>query len=139
MERIVLKLKALRWIGRWVMGVAIIHTVFTFVLFQAQIEALLNHRLYDSVTTPMIGAATWFFLFGPPLFLIGLLIDWAEKNTHAPLPRALTWGLSIITILGIVMMPESGFYLMIPALIGLFHKQKSDEVTYRWEHPTRAA
>jgi hypothetical protein len=129
------RLLPIRWIGRSIMAVACIHSFYTLVIFREQIDAVVARGIFDSVTTPMIGAGTWFFFFGPPLFLVGVLIDWAEKNAQLPLPRSVAWVLSLLTMLGIIMMPESGFYLMIPSLIGLFHKQKSDNDAYNWSHP----
>lgn len=131
MTEFLLTLTTYRWIGRSIMAVALIHTAFTFVIVPDLPAQIWAKGVLDSVTAHN-AAGVWFFLFGLPLMLVGLLVDWGEKYDELPLPPLLLWGLTGLTVLGITLMPESGFYLMIPALAGLFAKNRIHEKCVCW-------
>jgi len=62
-----------QWIGRWLMGVSIIHTIFAFVVFQNVLISLIQRGVFNTVgNDPMAGAVVWFVLFGVVLFICGL-------------------------------------------------------------------
>ncbi|MEH6630542.1 MAG: DUF6463 family protein [Halopseudomonas aestusnigri] len=115
-----------RWIGRWIIGVAIIHMGFTFVLFPEHINRIFSEGFFNTGLIDFkIGKAVWFFLFGVPLLIVGYMIDYEEKRQTMPpfreIPIIL---LFLMTFLGVVLIPTSGFWLMIPALVGLIVKNK---------------
>ena len=59
------------WIGHWLMGVAALHTVFAVVVFGKVLRTMAERGLFNSVgTDPLVGAVTWFVLFG---FVLALL------------------------------------------------------------------
>ncbi len=115
-----------RWVGRWIIGVAIIHMGFTFVLFPEQVERIFSEGFFDTGLIDFnIGKTVWFFLFGIPLLIVGYMIDYEEKRKTMPpfreIPIIL---LFLMTFLGVVLIPTSGFWLMMPALMGLIVKNK---------------
>ncbi|WP_125911839.1 DUF6463 family protein [Kiloniella majae] len=116
-----------RWVGRWIMGVAITHIAFTFILFRTQIAFIFMNGFFDmGITNYEISNTVWFFFFGMPLFLVGLLIDRDEKrNTLPPFQEVLLCTLVCMTALGIMLIPLSGFWLMVPAIFGFYLKNKS--------------
>ncbi len=61
--------------------------------------------------------AFWFIFFGFLLIVFGALIDWCESK-GIKLPLFLGWGLLTITIIGVMLMPVSGFWLVIIPSIG---------------------
>jgi hypothetical protein len=66
---------------------------------------------------PMRGAVAWFLFAGFFMALLGLAVDHLEKYGAGKKLSALGSGLIGFSILGIVMMPVSGFWLLlIPAL-----------------------
>ncbi|WP_339862911.1 DUF6463 family protein [Paremcibacter congregatus] len=131
MTNFLFKLTSRRWIGRCIMIVAVIHMAFTYILAPGLFPEIIATGVLNSVTAEN-AAGVWFFLFGLPLFLIGLVVNWAEKDDRISLPCSLTWGLLGLTFLGIILMPASGFYLLIPALIGLSAKNYADEKSACW-------
>ncbi len=116
-----------RWVGRWIMTVAIIHVALTFVLFPSQIAFIFMNGFFDTgITNYEISNTVWFFFFGVPLFLVGHLVDRDEKSkTMPPFQEVLLFSLVGMTALGIMLIPMSGFWLMIPAVFGFYLKNKS--------------
>ncbi len=55
-------------------------------------------------------AAFWFMLFGVMLLMLGGLTHWAQARTGT-LPLFLGWSLLALGVIGVVMMPASGFWL----------------------------
>tara|TARA_B110000971_G_C19860122_1_gene431256 strand:- start:505 stop:873 length:369 start_codon:yes stop_codon:yes gene_type:complete len=106
------------WKGKWIMAVAVLHTVFSLYYFSAPYQEVLNSGIINSVKTPEIGLAVWFFIFGIILFISGQLILAIEK-INQPVPLAAGLGLLVLAVLGAVLMPVSGFWLIFPPVIGL--------------------
>lgn len=114
------------WIGRWLIGVAILHTLFAIVVFNKIFLTVMQHGVFNAVgNDPMTAAAVWFLLFGAVLALMGMAIHSLEQNEQFTSARAIGTGLLLMTLLGIVLMPASGFWLALPAAIALM-RLKSD-------------
>ncbi len=108
-----------RWIGRWIIGVAVIHTVFACIVFQEPLADILKRGVWNSIgDDPMRGAVAWFLLCGGFILLCGLAIDTYERSDSAGSLKAVGWGLLIVTVFGIVLMPVSGLWLLIPPIVG---------------------
>lgn len=113
-----------RWIGWWLIGVSVVHTVFAFVVFGDVLASILKLGFFDAVgEDPMRGAVVWFLLFGIALFIAGQGILEIERSAN-PVPRSLGWSLLALVALGISLMPASGFWLAIPPAVAIF-RQKS--------------
>jgi hypothetical protein len=114
-----------RWIGRWLIAVATIHTAFSFIVFHGTFSDIVARGIWNSVgEDPLRGAVAWFFLFGGALLAFGLAVDALERSGSAGAMRPLAWALLVVAILGIILMPVSGFWLVLPAAIGLFIKSQ---------------
>ena len=108
------------WIGRWLIGVAILHTLFAIVVFNKIFLTIMQHGVFNAVgNDPMTAAAVWFLLFGAALALMGMAIHSLEQNGNFTSARAIGIGTFLMTLLGIVLMPASGFWLALPAVIAL--------------------
>lgn len=110
------------WKGLWLLAVAVVHTVFAAVMFQPQWQEIVRRGVFDSLgTDPMLGAVAWFALFGGVLALLGWAIVLVERNTAlAPGSlRAFGVGLLALVLLGIVLMPASGFWLALPPALAM--------------------
>lgn len=108
----------MRWRGRWLMGVAAIHTLFALVVFREPLLQLVSRGLIDAVgQDPMSNAVAWFVLFGAAIAMLGQAVDAAELRGQAP------WslGVSVLALfgVGVVLMPVSGFWLLLPPGISL--------------------
>lgn len=113
-----------RWAGRWLMGVAIIHTVFGIAAFGTALRTMAGIGLWNSVgEDPMRGAVAWFMLFGFLLFITGIDVDGHER--HGRSCQGTGWGLLVMSVIGIVLMPVSGFWLVLPASMALIARGRT--------------
>jgi len=110
------------WKGLWLLVVAAVHTLFAAAVFQPQLHEIVRRGVFNSVhKDPVVGAVVWFVLFGGLFALLGWAILLAERHAAlAPVPlRGLGAGLLALTLLGIVLMPTSGFWLVLPPALAL--------------------
>lgn len=111
------------WIGRWLVGVSIIHTMFALVVFHEVLTSLIQRGVFNTVgNDPMAGAVVWFVLFGVVLFICGLAVSALEQSSSA-LPRSIGWSLLTLVALGVVLMPASGFWLAIPPALAILWRK----------------
>lgn len=117
------------WVGRWLIVVSIIHTLFAVVAFPQVLRSLVAAGIFNSVgTDPMRGAVAWFVLFGVLLFVYGHAITLLERATGGALPKSVGWSLLAVVIAGVVLMPASGFWLALPPAVAvLMRKQSANE------------
>ena len=114
------------WIGRWLIVVAILHTLFAIVAFGKIFRNIAQRGVFNTVgNDPMTAAAVWFLLFGAALALMGMAIHTLEQHDNFTSARTIGIGTLLLTILGIVLMPVSGFWLALPAAIGLLRFKPS--------------
>ncbi|HUP63873.1 MAG TPA: DUF6463 family protein [Thermoanaerobaculia bacterium] len=109
-----------RWVGRWIIGVGIIHVAFGFVAFRAPLLAILRDGVWNAVDghsgRPL---AFWFVFLGLFTIVFGSLVDWIESRGLST-PRFVGWAFLILVVLGIVTMPGGGGWLLLPGGVGLF-------------------
>jgi Family of unknown function (DUF6463) len=109
-----------RWIGLWLMGVAVVHTVFAVVAFSDVLGSIIRRGVFNTVgRDPMTAAVAWFVLFGVVLFLCGLALYEFEKATQRPLPKSIGWVALGLVALGVTLMPASGFWLALPPVVAI--------------------
>ena len=108
-----------RWIGRWIIGVGVIHAGLGFVIFQEHLLAILHDGLWNAVDghsgRPL---AFWFVFLGLFTIVFGGLVDWMERR-ELTLPRFVSWAFFVLVVLGIVTMPVGGGWLLLPAGLGV--------------------
>lgn len=114
------------WQGNWIIAVSAIHTLFAVVVFSADYRSLYDNGIFNSLSTDRSAAAVWFFLFGQVLFIVGLLIKYFEKHINHQIPVSISLNLLLLTLIGITIMPDSGFWLMFPPVISLLVKYKKN-------------
>ena len=109
-----------RWVGRWIIGVGVLHSVIGFVLFAAPLREIVAAGLWNTLSpsTTLRYLAFWFLFGGVATMLVGYLADWIERVAGRPLPRGLGWTLLGIALAGVILTPVSGFWLVFPAAFG---------------------
>jgi len=121
--------KMKRWIGRWLIGVSIIHTLFAVVVFGKVLLSVVQRGVFNTVgTDPMVGAVVWFVLFGAALFICGLVVSTLERSSPTPLPKSLGWSLLALATLGVILMPASGFWLVFPPAIAVLARKSNAQL-----------
>ena len=111
------------WIGHWLLAVAALHTLFALVFLHKPLLDIVQRGVFNTVgQDPMTAAAVWFLLFAAPLALQAMAITTLERSGQNAALRQQAWGLLAMSALGVTLMPESGFWLVIPAGIALLRK-----------------
>ncbi len=111
-------MKPRRWIGRWMIGIGVIHSLFGFVFLRGTLAVIWSEGLVNTVNgQPEREFAFWFIYFGLLALVLGGLIDWCEAR-RAGLPRFLGWALLGMAVLCAVIMPISGIWLLFPPALG---------------------
>jgi hypothetical protein len=119
-------------VGAVLVGIAAIHQTFGLALgtglapgpFASSAEAPLVRMwragLLDSVgEDPWTNTVTWFLLWGFLLALLGAVLHSLERS-GVRLPASFGWGFLATCVLGVVLMPTSGFWLgAIPVVMTL--------------------
>jgi len=107
-----------RWIGRWIIGVGIIHVLVGFVVFQEPLLAILRDGAWNAVDGhPGRPLAFWFVFLGLFTIVFGSLVDWVEGRGLWP-PRSVSWAFFAVVVVGVVTMPVGGGWLLLPAALG---------------------
>lgn len=107
------------WIGKSIVVIGIIHTVFGLVVFRGIFETLFSEGLFNTVNQqPDREAAFWFLFSGFALLIIGVLVNWIER-TLTTFPLCISWSFLILTLAGVFIMPISGFWLLLVPAVGL--------------------
>ncbi|MFT5294493.1 MAG: hypothetical protein ACI9YH_000499 [Colwellia sp.] len=114
------------WQGNWIIAVAACHTLFAVIMFSAEYSTLYSNGIINSLTTDRSAAAVWFFLFGQILFIVGLLINSFDPQNNRQIPLSIVLNLFLLTLVGITIMPASGFWLIFPPLISLLMKHRKN-------------
>jgi len=104
------------------MFVALGHTAVGIAFFGSVYRELLAKGLYNSISSEKAGLAVWFALFGVVLFVVGMLIS-ALASSSSSIPKSVGIALFLLTVLGVVLMPVSGFWLMFPTILVILLKK----------------
>jgi hypothetical protein len=114
----------MRWIGRTVMGIAAVHTLFGVVAFGGTLLTLLREGLIATIDRQYDrGAVFWFLYTGFALGLLGAWLDERESEGRR-FPGYLVVGLALLTGAGVLIMPRSGFWLLIPPVLGAIARNR---------------
>lgn len=113
------------WIGKSVVFIGIVHSVFGFVVFRSTLGELVGEGLVNTVNgQPDREFAFWFLFFGFMAIIAGALIDWCERNFRT-LPGFLGWSLLALTVVCVTIMPVSGAWaIFVPAIGAIFRSIK---------------
>lgn len=113
-----------RWIGIYLMVIGVLHTAVGTVLFRPTLQRLVAEGVWNTLgKVPERHLAFWYLMVGLALIVLGALIDWNEKN-RVPLPGRLAAGVALIALVGVVMMPLSPFWLLVPATIAIAYRSR---------------
>lgn len=111
------------WISKWVMFVSAGHTAVAVMFFGSTYGEIVQNGVYNAVKSEKTGLAVWFLFFGFLLFVFGMLLAVIEKNETSQIPNSIGMALLILTTLGVILMPVSGFWLLFPAAFALLYKK----------------
>lgn len=110
------------WIGKTLFAIGVIHTLFGLVFMRGTLALLWSEGLFNTVNgQPRREAVFWFLFTGSLLLILGALIDRLERSGSG-IPAFLAWSFLVLTAAGAFVMPLSGLWLLVPPVIGMFHR-----------------
>lgn len=102
-------------------GIAIAHSMVGIILYRPILNILVKDRVFNTIVlggNPNRESAFWFLYAGFMLLLIGGFVDYLER-LDLDIPLFVIIVFSTLTVMGAIVMPISGFWLLIPPTIGL--------------------
>lgn len=103
-----------RYLGEFVIGTAALHTAVGIALGWTQLAGIASDGFFNVIDPHFDRAAIfWFLSYGLLLFVIGLMVKWAQKEIGR-LPHWLAWLFLGMGIISVALMPISGFWLLFP-------------------------
>ena len=113
------------WIGKWFFTVGAIHSLFGFAFMRGTLGVLWSEGLFNTVNgQPNREATFWFLCTGFLLLIVGVLVDNVEKRGLA-VQSFVNWTFVVLTVTGVVVMPISGIWLLLPPVVGLVFRWKN--------------
>lgn len=113
------------WIGYWLLGVAALHTVVGALMFHADLFAIVRDGVWDTVgEDPRRAGVVFFLLVGLWFVLQGLAVTALERSGDLPALRQQGYGLLVVSLVSVVLMPSSGFWLFAPAIWTLLRSRR---------------
>lgn len=106
-----------KWIGNWIIGTSTIHTLFAIFMFQDIWLYIFNHGVFNTVGDDKhIASVVFFFLWGLLFYTFGFTVK-ALENKNIELPKILGIGLLINAVISVILVPDSGYWLLfVPAI-----------------------
>ncbi len=114
------------WIGKALIGIGVAHSIGGFAWFWPILGVLVDEGLFNTIVVngnPEREAAFWFLFAGFALMFIGSLVDRLERLDEG-IPLFVGWGFAVLTVLGAMIMPASGFWLLIIPTIGMIRRRR---------------
>jgi hypothetical protein len=106
-----------RFTGQTLMLVGALHILAGLLSQRGPLAGIARDGVFNAVGSHTDRqAAVWFLVTGVALLLFGYLAHWTQRQAGT-LPVALGWSLLAIAGAGLVLMPLSGFWLIIPAAV----------------------
>jgi hypothetical protein len=120
--------------GKLLVSIGVVHTLFGITFGAGVAGPLAGRNLFAEVVAggvvgtidsdPWRGLVFWFLFFGFMAMLLGQLMHRMERAGHE-LPRELGWLLGALTVVGIVLMPASGFWLVLPVALRMLRRRRA--------------
>ncbi|HZB10963.1 MAG TPA: DUF6463 family protein [Rubrobacter sp.] len=111
-----------RLCGRLLMATGALDVLYVLVFHSRQLAAIAQDGFFDAIG-PNVAYATfdretafWHLAFGLMAIILGGLIHWAQARTGT-LPAFLGWSLLALSVAALVLMPVSGFWIVLPQAV----------------------
>ena len=118
-----------RFTGHALLAVGVLHTLVGLLGFATPLGAIARDGFVNAVDPhPDRQAAFCVLLTGVLLMTLGHSARWALRRTGT-LPPALGWTLLVIAAAGAVLMPVSGFWLLVPPALLALAAARQDRAT----------
>lgn len=118
--------------GTLFIGTGIIHNLIGLIMGWQVLVELADSRFINSITNQMDRNAVFWFLFsGFMMMILGHFMQRYSREHNKPVPAFIGNYLLILATLGCLIMPQSGFWLVLPqALIIIIANRKASVSTH---------
>lgn len=115
----------IRHSGKLLIATGILHNFIGIVLFSPILGDILQAGVFNSIDPHFDrNAAFWFLFGGLMMVLLGMMVQWMYQQTGT-VPAFIGWWLLAIGVIGVIMMPASGFWLVLPQAYILLRGQST--------------
>ena len=111
-----------RLCGPLLMATGALDLLYVLVYHARQVAAIAQDGFFDAVdpnaafSTFDRETAFWHLMFGATALILGGLVHWSQDRTGT-LPSFLGWSLLALGLAGVVLMPFSGFWMVLPLAV----------------------
>ncbi len=110
-------------IGLIIIIIGTLHTLLGIIKFSKSFTEMISKGLINSASTIEDGLAFWFTFTGVLFILLGYLTNYLEQN-GLTVPKPLGWILIASSIVGVIIFPISGFWIVFfPAILIVTNKK----------------
>ncbi len=106
--------------GPLLMVTGVLDLLYVFVFHSRQLAAIAQDGFFNAVeldpTQFERETAFWHVTFGTTVLILGGLVHWAQARTGT-LPAFLGWSLLALGLFGVILMPISGFWAVLPQAV----------------------
>jgi Family of unknown function (DUF6463) len=114
------------WVGYWLLAIAVLHTIYAAIFFGPVYADIVQRGIINTVgRDPITGAAVWFAIFGVMMAMLAAAITPMERSGQHQGLRNVGLGLLLLCVVGVALMPTSGFWLGFPAALALILKPQA--------------
>ena len=110
-------MKIWKYSGLMLIITGILHIILALLAGgEAFMEIYRNNGIFNSIARDNYyhQTAFWFLICGVLLIPFGQILHYYQKREQKPAPLSLGYSLLILSILGCIIMPVSGFWLFLP-------------------------
>tara|TARA_B100000446_G_scaffold90667_2_gene85248 strand:+ start:3970 stop:4371 length:402 start_codon:yes stop_codon:yes gene_type:complete len=100
--------------ARWIQFVAIVHMLVAIVIYHREFLDVLGAGFFGAVTSLSQKVALWFFMIGMTLLILGWCLEEMIR-----VPKRVAYSVLLVVLLGLCLVPKSGFWLLSPPAIFL--------------------
>jgi len=112
-----------RLCGPLLMATGVLHLLMgILVLYSRPLADIARDGFFGAVEPQTLAstfdreAAVWFVMFGLLTLILGGLVHWAQARTGF-LPAFLGWSVLLLSLVGLILMPLSGFWVVLPPAV----------------------
>ncbi len=106
--------------GPLLMATGVLDLLYVLVFHSRQLAAIAQDGFFDAVELNPAQfdreTAFWHMMFGVMFVVLGALVHWTQARTGT-LPAFLGWALLALGMAGVILMPASGFWLVLPQAV----------------------
>jgi len=115
-----------KYSGIILLATGILHTIVAVLFERESLWAILREGLFDTVGDDLTrGRAFWFLFCGITFIFLGQVLHHYIKKEQKPAPLFLGYYMLVLSVVGCIIIPASGFLLILPqALIIILAKRK---------------